>query len=86
MSIDGAVLNILCCPLTQQPLERLDEAKLARLNASIKDSQIKNESKIILDEPLEAALVTRDGKLAYPVRDNIPVLLIEQGIALVQCD
>ena len=86
MSIDAALLDILCCPLTQVPLQRLPEAKLAKLNELIGEKRIKNESKVVVDEPLEAALMTRDGKLAYPVRDGVPILLIEQGIALVQCE
>ena len=30
--------------------------------------------------------MTRDGRVAYPVRDDIPVLLEEQGILLAQLD
>ena len=86
MSFDHALLDILCCPLTQLPLERLSESKLELLNAAIRAKQIKNESKVIVEDVLTAALVTRDGKLAYPIRDGIPVLLIEQGIAMAQCD
>ena len=86
MGIDGGLLEILCCPLTQAPLQRLPGNKLDRLNALIAERKIKNQSKVVLEAPLEEALVTRDGKLAYPVRDSIPVLLIYQGIALAQCD
>ena len=86
MSFDHAILDILCCPLTQVPLERLPQSKLDRLNELIEAGQVKNESKVLLEETLSEALSTRDGKLAYPVRDGIPLLLIEQGIALGQCD
>lgn len=86
MSLDRAVLDILCCPLTHLPLEKLAPERLAGLNESIAGGSIKNESKQIIAEPLAAALVTRDGKLAYPIRDGIPVLLIDQAIALNQCE
>lgn len=86
MSLDRAVLDILCCPLTHMPLEKLAPERLDTLNASIAAGAIKNESKQVLAEPLANALVTRDGKLAYPVRDEIPVLLIDQAIALRQCE
>ena len=86
MSIDAALLDILCCPLTQVPLQRLPDSKLARLNELIAEKRIKNESKVVVETPLEAALVTRDSKLAYPIRDGVPILLIEQGIALAQCE
>ena len=34
-------------------------------------------------QPLpDAALVREDGRVAYPVRDGIPVLIAEEGIAL----
>lgn len=86
MSLDRAVLDILCCPLTHMPLEPLAGEALERLNEAIAARRVKNESKQLVAEPCAAALVTRDGKLAYPVRDGIPVLLIDQGIALAQCE
>jgi uncharacterized protein len=86
MSLDRAVLDILCCPLTHMPLEKLAPEHLARLNESIAAGAVRNESRQVLAEPLAGALVTRDGKLAYPIRDGIPVLLIDQGIVLSQCE
>jgi uncharacterized protein YbaR (Trm112 family) len=86
MSFNADLLDIVCCPLTRAPLQRLDAARLARLNALIAERKIKNEAKMLIDEPLDEALVTRDGRLAYPVRDGIAVLLIEEGIGMSQCE
>jgi len=33
-------------------------------------------------EKIEAALVRSDGKVAYPVRDGIPIMLVEEALPL----
>lgn len=86
MSLDRALLDIICCPVTRSPLELLPERDLFRLNQLITERKIRNRDDVIVEEPLEQALVTRSGKLVYPVRDGIPVLLEDQGIALSQLD
>ena len=35
-------------------------------------------------EPLQEGLVTEDGKVIYPVQDDIPILLEEKGIGTLQ--
>lgn len=84
MSFDKALLGIICCPATRVPLELMPENKLQRLNALIGEQKIKNRESTILTEPLGEALMTHDGRLAYPVRDGIPVLLEGEGIPLTQ--
>jgi uncharacterized protein len=86
VSFDSALLDIVCCPVTYSPLEILSESKLHRLNQLIDEGKIKNRGDEIVAGGLELALVTRDGRLAYPVRDGIPVLLEQQGILLAQLD
>ncbi len=84
MSLDAALLDILCCPVTRLPLERLSGTRLERLNTLAADGRLKNRGGQAVAAHIEEALVTRDGKLAYPVRDGIPVLLEDEGIELVQ--
>ena len=84
--LDRALLDIVCCPVTRSPLELLTERELAELNRGIAARRVKNRDDAIVEEPLEQALVTRTGKLVYPVRDGVAVLLEDQAIALVQLE
>ena len=86
MAIDPALLDIICCPVTHQPLAPIAAGELTRLNRFIERQQIRNGDGEVVETVLVQALVTRDGRLAYPVRDGIPVLLAEEGIALVQVE
>ena len=86
VAIDPALLDIVCCPVTHQPLKPLPESELTRLNRLIERQEIRNRDGEVVNTVVEQALATRDGRLAYPVRDGIPVLLMEQGIALVQLE
>ncbi len=74
------LLEILCCPITRRPLNRLSADVLARVNDAIATSSIRNHGGIELQEPLTEALVTTEGDLVYPVRDGIPALLEEECI------
>jgi uncharacterized protein YbaR (Trm112 family) len=78
--MDKKLLDIICCPLTKLPLQMLDSDRLARLNTAIQSGEIKNRADCNLAEKLAEALVTRDGRLVYPVRAGIPVLLEEESI------
>jgi len=57
---------------------------LARLNAAIESGGLANRDGTVLSQPLDEALVTDDGKLAYPVNNGIPVLLEGESISLEQ--
>jgi uncharacterized protein YbaR (Trm112 family) len=78
--MDKKLLDIICCPLTKLPLEVLDNERLTRLNAAIEAGAIRNHASESSPAALEEALVTRDGRLVYPVREGIPVLLEEESI------
>jgi uncharacterized protein len=78
------LLEILVCPVTQQPLEILQAEKLAALNARIAAGRIQNASGAKVETPITEALITADGKTIYRIDDDIPNMLAEEGIPAAQ--
>lgn len=81
-TLDKDLLAILACPETKEPVSLADEGLLARVNAAIAAGKVKNKDGQVVDQALQAGLVRQDGKLLYPVRGGIPIMLIEEGIPL----
>jgi len=84
--LDRKLLDFICCPVTRSSLELLPERELAQLNDLIASKRIRNREDTLVDAPLNEALVTRSGKLIYPIRDGVPLLLEEEAMALQQID
>ena len=82
--MDKRLLDIICCPATRLSLELMDVERLSRLNAAIAAGTVKNNRDTKISGTLAEALVTRDGRLAYPVREGIPILLEDECIDLKQ--
>lgn len=82
--MDHQLLDIICCPATHLPLRPMPAAMLARLNARIEEGSLRFRDERPVTEPLEQALITEDERIAYPVRDDIPLLLEEFGIVIAQ--
>ncbi len=84
--IDDRLLESLVCPKDRKPLAVADSSLLSRLNRAIAAGWVKNHGGRAVEQPLEAALVRKDRTLLYPIIDEIPVLLVDEGIALDQLD
>ncbi len=78
--IDQQLLKILVCPETHQPVRPADEALLASVNAAIESGSLVNRAGSPVSSPLEDALVREDGRVLYPVREDIPIMLIDECI------
>ena len=84
MPVEAKLLEILCCPVSKTPLQALNRAKLDKLNAEISRGEVLFVDGASVTEPLDEALITEDGKVIYPVQDDIPILLEEKGIGTTQ--
>jgi uncharacterized protein YbaR (Trm112 family) len=80
--IDPELLKILCCPETHQDLKEADQPLLDRLNQQISSGILQARSGKPVTEKLEGGLIRADGKFLYPVRQNVPVMLIDEAIPL----
>ena len=80
--IDKELLEILACPATRQPLRLATADELARVNAAIGAGNLTNVGGAKVEAALTAGLVREDGAVVYAIREDIPVLLIDEGIAL----
>jgi uncharacterized protein YbaR (Trm112 family) len=80
--IDPELLSILCCPATRQALREADAALVESVNRRIVAGELSNAGGTRVSDALEGGLVRADDRLLYPVRQGIPVLLIEEGIPL----
>ena len=78
--IDRELLEILCCPKTKVPVEMLSEDKLKAVNERIGRGEVKTVDGSKVDKPLDSGLITEDGKTIYRIDDDIPIMLIDEGI------
>jgi uncharacterized protein YbaR (Trm112 family) len=84
MPVNGKLLEILCCPASKTPLTVLGRQKLEKLNRAIENGGALYVGGEKVTEPLQEGLITEDGKVIYPVQDDIPILLEEKGIGTAQ--
>ena len=64
--------------------KRSDTDILVEVNQAIAEGRILNVDGAPVNEPLQDGLLREDGKILYPVRDAIPVMLIGEGIPMDQ--
>jgi uncharacterized protein len=76
------LLQILRCPETHQKLAPAAAELVGKINDGIGRKAIHNRAGQPVTEKIETGLVREDGKFLYPVRNNIPVMLIDEAIPL----
>jgi uncharacterized protein len=69
LSMDEGLLEILCCPVSRQPLRMADAT-------AVKEAAARS------GRAIEEGLIREDGQVFYPIQKGIPLLIPEEGIAL----
>ena len=82
MPIDRQLLEILCCPVTKQPLRPLSTDELGQINQQIAGGKIINAGNGSVTEALSEGLITQNGQRIYRIDDDIPVMLENEAVAL----
>jgi uncharacterized protein YbaR (Trm112 family) len=80
--IDPDLLKILCCPETHQEVRLAEATVIEKLNGQIAAGALANRAGQPVAEKIDGGLIRADGKVLYPVRRNIPVMLVDEGIPL----
>lgn len=82
--VDKALLEILVCPENKTPVQEADSALVDKVNAVIQAGTLKNRAGDSVEKPIEGGLLREDGKYLYPVREDIPIMLIDEAIPMEQ--
>jgi uncharacterized protein YbaR (Trm112 family) len=78
--VDKELLDILCCPETKQNVTLAEGDVIKKINAKIKEGSLKNRGGELIKEEIDAGLVREDKKYLYPIREDIPIMLIDEAI------
>ncbi len=82
--ISQEFLAMVRCPENRSPLQVADTALIDQINAAIRAGRITNRAGQKIPQPIDSGLVRVDRTVLYPVFDDMPILLIDEGILLEQ--
>ena len=80
--LDPEFVKILVCPDNKTPVRVASEQEITDLNQKIEDGTLQNIGGCKVNDKLDGGMIREAGDRLYPVRKNIPVMLVEEAIKL----
>jgi uncharacterized protein YbaR (Trm112 family) len=80
--IDDGLLTLLVCPDDKTPLRPATTAEVNAVNQRIEAATLTNRGGQPVTGTLSEGLVRQDGRYLYPIRDEIPLMLVDEAIPL----
>ena len=80
--VDQELLDILVCPENKTAVKLVGQDVIDRVNAAIKSGGLKNRAGEKVEDPIDGGLLRADGKFLYAVREDIPIMLIDEAIPM----
>jgi len=81
---DYLPLEFLVCPQNHTRLRLAESALIERLNGAVAAGEVSSAAGRRIEKTIEEGLVREDGRLLYPIVDEIPILLADEAIAVDQ--
>lgn len=82
--IDAELIKILVCPENKTPVALAEDELVAKINGAIEAGTLKTRGGTLVGEAIDGGLVREDNAYLYAIRDDIPVMLIDEAIPLDQ--
>jgi uncharacterized protein len=80
--IPSELIELLCCPETKQPVAPAPPDLVGRLEAERAAGTLRTRAGTPISEPVTEALLRADGRVVYLIRDDIPVMLLDERVEL----
>jgi uncharacterized protein YbaR (Trm112 family) len=78
--ISQELLDLLVCPEDKTPVAIIDDDTIAKVNEAIQAGSVKNRAGDAVEDPIDGGLLREDQAYLYIIRDDIPVMLIDEAI------
>ena len=82
--VDPELIKILVCPEDKTQVAVADDDLVGKANQAIEAGSLKNRAGEVVEARIDGGLVREDQVYMYPIRDDIPIMLIDEAIPLDQ--